>query len=390
MGDAIISRRGAAASIRTITPSINFVSKTFEEIVVAFTNNENTEVELFYGINQNPPTTKITLAANATSSNVTFDELDIDTGYSINAYAAVTNILLKKIKSNIVTSLINTDPQFFINATGGDIEEYELNNKNYRSHTFNENGIFQVLNLGNQSRTSVDFLVVAGGGAGGAGWNLGGQANGGGGGAGGYRTSVGTTGGGAATETPVPVSITTYNVTVGAGGIGADNFPSGNGANGNASTFSNRNTIGGGGGGSAGSFPGSGASGGSGGSHGGHNTSSRSVTGGNGTTGQGFRGHPNVSIGSFRYGIGGGAGAEGESSQGNGATKVNGLNNILRIGTDEFRANGGRAGGSGRVDGPANTGNGGSGGTSNNTPENRGGNGGSGIVVIRYEIAPTV
>ena len=62
----------------------------------------------------------------------------------------------------------------------------------------------------------VAFLVIAGGG-GGAVWN-GGKSCGGG-GAGGYRTSVGTSGGGASAESNVSVTPgTSYTITVGAGG----------------------------------------------------------------------------------------------------------------------------------------------------------------------------
>ena len=72
---------------------------------------------------------------------------------------------------------------------------------------------------------TVDYLVVAGGGAGGA---YTGYA--GGGGAGGLRSTVTATGGGGSLETPLTLALdTTYTVTVGAGGSG--NGVATNGAN---------------------------------------------------------------------------------------------------------------------------------------------------------------
>jgi hypothetical protein len=61
----------------------------------------------------------------------------------------------------------------------------------------------------------VDFLIIAGGGGGGRG-------RGGGGGAGGYRTSFGTSGGGAAGSEPkiTFTPSTVYTITIGAGGAG--------------------------------------------------------------------------------------------------------------------------------------------------------------------------
>jgi hypothetical protein len=111
MADGFIVRRGGKAEevLRTATPDINFVSKTQTQIVVTFKNNDAAEADVFYGLTS-PLTTKVTLATNTTSSNITFSGLDADTQYTISAYAIVTDATLKKIKSQIVSTSITTDP----------------------------------------------------------------------------------------------------------------------------------------------------------------------------------------------------------------------------------------------------------------------------------------
>ncbi len=79
-------------------------------------------------------------------------------------------------------------------ATGGTITTYG----NYKIHTFNSSSTFTVTTLGTDD--TVEYLVVAGGGAGDVG----------GGGAGGYRTASGYV-----------VSTLGYTVTVGGGGSGS-------------------------------------------------------------------------------------------------------------------------------------------------------------------------
>ena len=85
------------------------------------------------------------------------------------------------------------------------------NSGGYRIHTFNSSGNFVVP----ATLSNVEYLVIAGGGAGGS--------YGAGGGSGGYRTSVvgQTSGGGASAESRLSVSAATYAITVGAGGAGA-------------------------------------------------------------------------------------------------------------------------------------------------------------------------
>jgi len=121
----------------------------------------------------------------------------------------------------------------YIVATGGTVTCCG----DYKIHTFTGPGTFTVCSVGNPAgSTTVDYLVVAGGGSGG-GY--------GGGGAGGFRESDGTASG-CYTTSPLgacvaalPVSAQGYPITVGGGG------PTGGGT-GNPSTFSTITSAGGG------------------------------------------------------------------------------------------------------------------------------------------------
>jgi hypothetical protein len=138
----------------------------------------------------------------------------------------------------------------FVAATGGCISTCG----NFKIHTFNSDANFVVSNAGNpEGSNTVDYLVVAGGGGGGV-------CMGGGGGAGGYRESSGAASG-SYTRSPLgacvsalPVSASTYPITVGAGGAGSTSPCSANptpkGTPGSTSTFSTISSAGGGGGGS--------------------------------------------------------------------------------------------------------------------------------------------
>lgn len=386
MGDAIISRRGQPLSFRTLSPSINFVSKTPNEIVVTFTNNEQEEVNLYYDITTTPPTTEITLASQATSSNVTFDQLQPDTEYTIYAYAIVTNQLSKKITSEIVSTKISTLPIFYTAATGGTTQEYDSNGKRYKSHTFTSDGDFVVTQVGDDidDRNKIDFLIIAGGG-GSKDWA-------GGGGAGGYITSVGTSGGNSSAEAKITVTAQTYGIVVGAGG--------GEITNGSNSTAFGYTAIGGGASGYAAVR--AGQNGGSGG--GGTRNGARGL----GTATQGTNGGEGDVAFQGSGGGGGGAGDPGTNASGdNPGGGGDGLANVIRTGSNETRAGGGGGhginssgqnlfasgglGGGGNAalvgqNGVINTGSGGGSGANNST----GGSGGSGIVIVRYEIAPSV
>ena len=175
-------------------------------------------------------------------------------------------------------SLINEDTTSklenvptFIAATGGTI----TTSSDYKIHTFTGDGCFTVSSVGNLSDNplggpnAVDYLVIAGGGGGGADLGAGG-------GAGGLRVSSGTASG-CWTSSPLgacvsalPVSVTTYPVTVGAGGAPQSSpNPTGGarGGSGSNSIFSTITSAGGGGGGGAPEphGEGAGANGGSGG-----------------------------------------------------------------------------------------------------------------------------
>jgi hypothetical protein len=243
---------------------------------------------------------------------------------------------------------------------------------------------------------AVDALIVAGGGGGGL-------HSGGGGGAGGllyYGSETPKAPNGSALQlTPG----TSYAVVVGAGGAGSGGpyqSVTGNGFDGQNSSFAGNTAIGGGGGGSGGNGI-AGRNGGSGGGGG------RSIAAGVGTSGQGNTGgfpgtaqNPN-----YPGGGGGGAGAVGGAGNtGAGGTGGVGLQYSIS-GTATFYAGGGGgnlqdsansvptqgAGGLGGggfatssglgTAGTANTG-GGGGGANYNT--GGGGAGGSGVVIIRY------
>ena len=130
-----------------------------------------------------------------------------------------------------IKKLVNTG----LTATGGLIADYEDGGILYRAHIFKSSQDFVVSSLGAFENT-VDYLVVAGGGSGGG--ELSGYA-GGGGGAGGFKTG-----------NSIPVSTSTYTVTVGAGGAGSVG-PSNPGNNGTNTTiaFSSPVSVTGGGGG---------------------------------------------------------------------------------------------------------------------------------------------
>ena len=226
------------------------------------------------------------------------------------------------------------------------------------------------------SSIAVEYLVIAGGGAGG-------YERGGGGGAGGYRTNMvgATSGGGASAEAAMNISPGTYTVTVGSGGA----------ANSNAGTNSVFNGITSLGGGAGASTRTSGGSGG-----GGRYTGD--TTGAAGTSGQGYAGGNGVyAVGS---GGGGGAGAAGANAGNSwGGAGGNGVSSSI-TGSAVTRGGGGGGGGdygngvaggsggggasaNGGVSGTANTGGGGGGGNWQGAAYN-GGNGGSGVVIIRY------
>jgi hypothetical protein len=258
-------------------------------------------------------------------------------------------------------------------ATGGTVTTYT----GFKAHTFTSSGTLTV-----QSAGLIDYVIVAGGGAGGC-WHAGG------GGAGGMLTGS------------VSVSAGTYSITIGAGGAGGTTSV---GNNGGDTTAFGLTAIGGGRGGNYNTTqPGSGGSGSGG------NGFSGFDTAGSGTAGQGNSG--GNGNGSHFGGGGGGKGAAGETAvsgtrAGNGG--VGGTTSI-RTGSTEYYAGGGGGGvwnnnnygtggtgggGNGSYNGNTNAptpgaantggGGGGSGSQGNVTSYAAQTTGGSGIVIIRY------
>ena len=339
---------------------------------------------------------------------------------------SVTFVYVDATQGWIVTDSGNRSdlptPQFIV-ATGGTISTCG----NYKIHTFTGPGTFTVCSVGNPAgSTTVDYLVVAGGGgAAGIGTANSSMA---GGGAGGFRESKATgapwTASPLASSTSLPVSVTGYPITVGGGGPGGPPGLGNMGTNGNDSIFSTITSAGGGrGGGYNGSWiPGSNGGSGGGGGHPG-------MLGGSGNTppvsppqgNAGGNGIPAPGCGSAGGGGAGGAGATVVSPNtggvgGDGAGT--GINPSPTVGTPgpspslRYFAGGGAGasysgpgtpapsvaggyggggpsaayppGGIGTV-GTINTG-GGAGGTRSDFSTNPGGAaGGSGIVVIRYK-----
>ena len=156
----------------------------------------------------------------------------------------------------------------YVTATGGTV----LTCGDFKTHVFTGPGSFVVSSAGNPlGSTTVEYLVVAGGGGGG-----GNCSHGGGGGAGGYRQNF---------PSPVcaglPVTATTYPITVGGGGPASSNSDGGLGV---PSVFSTITSTGGGGGG--GGPTGVGVNGGSGGGAGAICSAApnTSITGGTGNS----------------------------------------------------------------------------------------------------------
>ena len=304
-----------------------------------------------------------------------------------------------------ITSANETAPALnqtlYVTASGGT----ETTSGDYKIHTFLSDANFVVSSGGNANGSNtVDYLVVAGGGGGG-------HDNGGGAGAGGFRLSNSTSmpaplTSPLATPTAVPVSATTYPISIGAGGSGGTG-PTG-GCNGSNSTFSTIVSAGGGRGGTQGSAGGSG---------GGNCSTSPSTKGaGNTPPVSPPQGNPGGlrpgGAPSYSGGGGGGAGAEGDNSTapkgGNGGigsyvlnTGFAGSNGTTGPVSDARYFSGG-GGGGGQPYSPGNSGTGGAGGGGNAHPTvaggtntgggggggsspSTGGTGGSGIVIIRYK-----
>jgi hypothetical protein len=297
---------------------------------------------------------------------------------------------------NIQDSTSNVIGNAFIIATGGTITTCG----DYKIHTFTGPGTFTVTDAGTPAgSTTVDYLVVAGGGSGGS-RSGSGSTFAGGGGAGGYRFSNGTASGcysaGPAPlgASALPVTATAYPITIGAGGA-AKTSPGGNGNVGSPSIFSTITSTGGGGGSGDGDTP-TGLSGGSG---GGGSGGGGGATGGSGNTPPVAPPQGNPGFNSTSSSTAGGGGGAGTGGPGCGPVNAgNGLASSINA-TSTTRAGGGGAvtgsggtggGGAGAPCGPGtgvaggtNAGSGGGGGGLSGS--GGGGAGGSGIVIIRYK-----
>ena len=293
------------------------------------------------------------------------------------------------------------EQQLFITATGGTITCCG----DYKIHTFTGPGTFCVSCSGNAAGSNtVDYLVIAGAGSGG---NYGAR---GGGGAGGYRESSGAASG-CYTASPLgacvsalPVTVTGYPITVGAGGTVTVNQVLG--GKGSDSVFSTITSAGGGAG--FGTNPGCTPFDGNGGSGG---AGVFLTPAGIGNTPpvsppQGNPGGLGAAYPALTASGGGGAGAAGNGGTpssggpgGCGSTSSINASPTTRGGGGgggtygATRGAGGPGGGGYGAQGPspaqagtANTGGGGGGaGSAPTVLQNNGANGGSGIVIIRYK-----
>jgi hypothetical protein len=310
----------------------------------------------------------------------------------------------------------------FMEATGGTITE----DGNFKVHTFTGPGTFQVTKLATQSpapaHNIVSYTVAAGGGSGGGTGTT--THLGGGGGAGGFREGKNApvdsyTASPLNAPAGLPVSVTSYPITVGAGGTSPGSGPV-PGGSGNVSTFSTITSAGGGGGGSLGvpgcSIPRAGNPGGSGGGgssqigacHGNGNTPPTSPPQGQ-NGGGGTDAPPDL-----RGGSGGGATVNGSSgspvaNQGAGGTGATTNISGSPLGYSGGAGSGGTTSGGPGAGGAASScgsgapggssssptgvaaasnragGGGGAAGNPSNSANTLGGNGGSGVVIIRYK-----
>jgi len=304
----------------------------------------------------------------------------------------------------------------FIVATGGTITCCG----DYKIHTFTSPGTFTVCSVGNAcGSNSVDYVVAAGGAAGGRGASDSGN-SGAGGGAGGFREGYnpGSYCASPLATTALPVSATSYPITIGAGGS-APPFPAPSatatpsaGGNGSNSIFSTITSTGGGGGGNrsepvtgnADGAPGGSGGGGAGGRPGGTGNTppvspSQGFPGGNGggdVAGGGGGATAAAASTPPNTATAGGAGATTSISGtptayagggGGGQSTNNGTNGGPPVGAAGGTGGGGKGSdddSSNAVAGTTNTGGGGGGGGGSN-PGSGSANGGSGIVVIRYK-----
>ena len=358
--------------------------------------------------NQGDTITIADYAGTFNTNNVTINpnggkiQNSTDNGILSDNNASVFLVYMDSTKGWKQTSLDTSNAvnaALYISATGGTVT---TTGTNFKVHSFTGDGCFVVSCAGNSvGSNTVDYLVIAGGGGGG--WDASG-----GGGAGGYRFSNGTASGSfCAGPSPLgapalPVTATTYPITVGGGGAAITSSGAGN--PGSNSVFSTITSAGGGHGGK-GPEPGplNAASGGSGGGA----KSGTTVGSGNTPPVSPPQGNPG-GTGPGSGGGGGGAGAAGSVGQpapGVGGAGGAGLTSCITA--SPVARGGGGAGGNDYPGGAVSGGSGGGGnggtrpstaaagsGTANTggggggagVPGSSGsGAGGSGVVIIRYK-----
>jgi len=285
---------------------------------------------------------------------------------------------------NIQDSTSNITGGTFVIATGGTI----TTDGNHKIHTFTGPGTFQITQAGTQSASTMDYLVVAGGGSGG----MGATASSGAGGAGGLRFSadqwcapspVSPRAG-----TALTTSIASFPITVGGGGA-AQSSSGAKGNNGNPSTFSTITSTAGGAGAGHNDVAGNPGGSGGGGASGGPSPLGAGGTGNTPPTNpsQGNDGGDSGPHGPDNYvkGGGGGAATAGAPQGPSPLSPTGGVGGAgLQVNIDNnnyYWAGGG--GGSSWVDGPpaapGGIGGGGGGTTPNCNPGNAGTGGGSAI-----------
>lgn len=311
------------------------------------------------------PTIGTATALSPTSASVTFTPAATG-GKTISGYTVTStpgNITGTGSSSPITVSGLTTGTSytFKVKATNANGDSLESSASN---------SVIPVVSF------NTDYLIIAGGGAGG-------EHVGGGGGAGGYKTGTVTVGGGI-----------TYTISVGAGGAGGSDSTAG--ANGSNSSISGSNisTITATGGGGGGGYQAqSGRAGGSGGGGGGYNnqgfgggTSGEGNDGGSGGSDSGGGGGGSGAVGGNGSTSGGQGGAGTSSSiTGSAVTRAGGGGGSTTSGSiGQGAAGGGNGDSNGQSGGQSAQANTGSGGGGCRNGGSLSGSGGSGFVAIMY------
>jgi hypothetical protein len=359
-------------SVGTTLKSENILAEATENITINDSSVENSDASYSVDVLAEGslvlPDSQINVNGVDRGDVVSVKTIDVNLEDSVGDPVTPTSVGL--VGNTLTIEVATGGGPTYMTATGG----VETTDGDYKIHTFNSSGNFEVLTLGNDP--IIDFMLVAGGGSGGK------------------STAGNSAGGGGAgglifVQDETIASIGIKPIVIGAGGAARTTYN--NGFNGNNSTFLTYTAIGGGGGGTVNvGVANNGGSGGGG---------SFLVGAGSGTSGQGFAG--GAYTGADAGCGGGGAGQAGFPA----FSRVGGRGGIGRQtyldGTETYYAGGGGGspyatnavgvggvggGGSGgrsgipATDGAANTGGGGGGGY-----DVDGGAGGSGILIIRYK-----